>query len=525
MAWTPLPASPVRSASSASVPSRSVPPARPTVVSRGGPAREASPAGARDRPVATLPVMPLLGRRRGGTRAWWARWALLPHELGRDVLFEAREGRLTAVRDGVAERRARQQGAEVLPGVVLPGLANAHSHAFHRALRGRTHTGEGTFWTWRERMYDVAARLDPDTSLALARATYGEMALAGITHVGEFHYVHHQPDGTPYVDPNAMGLALVQAAAEAGIGLTLLDTAYLAGGLGPQGYEPLAPRQLRFADRDAAGRPSAHAWAERFGALCASVTQRGERENWAVGAALHSVRAVPPDAAQVVAAAADGWPLHVHLSEQPAENEACVAHHGRTPTRLLDDLGALSQFTTAVHATHLTSADIARLGERSVTACFCPTTERDLADGLGPAVELLEHGVRLALGSDSHAVIDPFEEARALEMHERLRSGQRGRLDPGALLEAATAHDTLGGVRGRLETGLPADLVAVRLDTVRTAGCDPAQVLLAATAADVDTVVVGGRVVVRGGRHLLLEQEEPLGIQLQRAIRAVTGPP
>lgn len=380
-----------------------------------------------------------------------------------------------------------------LPGLVLPGFANAHSHAFHRALRGRTHDFGGTFWTWRERMYAIASRLDPDSYLALARAAYAEMALAGVTAVGEFHYLHHAPGGARYADRNAMAEALRQAAVEAGIRLTLLDTCYLAGGLDATGYLPLDLVQQRFSDGDAAS------WASRVADL------RGG-DHLVVGAAIHSVRAVPADQLRTVVDAAAGRPLHVHLSEQPAENDACRAVHGRTPTELLSGAGALGPATTAVHATHLTPGDVRLLGDSATTVCFCPSTEADLADGIGPARALADAGSPLCLGSDQHAAVDLLGEARLLEAHERLASGRRGRFTPAELVDALTrsGHRSIGRPDGgRLTPGAPADLVAVRLDTVRTAGADPAQAVLAATAADVGTVVVGGRVVVDQGRHRL----------------------
>jgi formiminoglutamate deiminase len=431
--------------------------------------------------------------------AYFAGHALLPDGPAAGVTFEVAAGRFTAIRTGSRP----PAGATRLPGVVLPGLANAHSHAFHRALRGRTHRGGGTFWTWREGMYRVAAALDPDSYLALARATYAEMALAGITTVGEFHYLHHAPGGRRYADPNAMGAALIQAAAEAGIRLTLLDTCYLAGGLGPQGHLELGPEQRRFTDGDADG------WAAR-------VARLADAESVRIGAAVHSVRAVPRAALPVVAAAAHGRPLHVHLSEQPAENQAALAFYGRTPTELLDEAGVLGPLTSAVHATHLTASDIAALGRTGTTCCLCPTTERDLADGIGPARALLDAGAPLSLGSDQHAVIDLIEEARALEMHERLATLHRGRFSPEQLLTAATRHDSLGWTdAGALAVGGRADLVAVRTDTARTAGADPAQILLAATAADVDTVVVDGQPVVSGGRHRLGDVGALLGAAIE----------
>jgi len=351
-------------------------------------------------------------------------------------------------------------------------------------------------------MYAVAAALDPDSYLELARATYAEMALAGITAVGEFHYLHHAPGGVRYADPNAMGAALIEAAADAGIRLTLLDTCYLAGGLGPDGHATLGPEQLRFGDG------TAQAWADRVGLLTGSAAVR-------IGAAVHSVRAVPREALPVVSMAAAGRPLHVHLSEQPAENEAALAYYGRTPTELLAEAGVLGPLTSAVHATHLTDSDISTLGRTRTTSCFCPTTERDLADGIGPARALQAAGSGLSLGSDEHAVIDLLEEARALEMHERLATLHRGRFTPAELLTTATRHDTLGWAdAGALAVGHRADLVAVRLDSARTAGAAPGQILLAATAADVHTVVVDGRTIVTGGQHRLGD----VGDLLRKAI-------
>jgi formiminoglutamate deiminase len=399
------------------------------------------------------------------------------------------DGRIASVTPGADPR----PGDERLAGLVLPGFANAHSHAFHRALRGRTHDGGGTFWTWRERMYAVAARLDPDRYLALARAAYAEMALAGVTCVGEFHYLHHDRDGTPYAEPNAMGEALVQAAADAGVRLTLLDTCYLTGGLGRTGHTPLEGVQVRFGDGDA------HAWAERAGRLA-------DTDGVRFGAAVHSVRAVPAGQLPVVAAAAGTRPLHVHLSEQPQENEACEAFYGSTPTALLAEQGVLGPGTTAVHATHLGADDIARLGDSATSVCACPSTEADLADGIGPFRALRLAGSPLVVGSDQHASVDLLAEARLVESHERLASGERGRLAPGALVDALTAHGhvALGWPdAGRIAAGARADLVAVRLDRPRTAGVAPEQVVMAAGADDVHTVVVDGRVVVRDGAHVL----------------------
>ena len=300
--------------------------------------------------------------------SWWCENAWLPPgRVAARVLITVAGGRITGVEVDVDAPPT----AHVLRGLVIPGLANTHSHAFHRALRGRTQVGRGDFWTWREQMYDVANRLDPDNYLALARATYAEMVLAGITSVGEFHYVHHQPDGAPYSDRNAMGSALIEAAAQVGVRLTLLDTCYLAGGIG----EPLSPLQQRFGDGDAAG------WAAR-------IDEIGRADHLRIGAAIHSVRAVPADQLGAVAdwARARAVPLHFHLSEQRAENDACIERYGVSPTQLLADAGALSASAVAVHATHLAPGDIALLASSSTGVCLCPTTERDLADGIGRGI-------------------------------------------------------------------------------------------------------------------------------------------
>ncbi|MEE6257946.1 formimidoylglutamate deiminase [Plantactinospora sonchi] len=435
-----------------------------------------------------------------------AEYAWLPDrdEPDADVLIEVADGRFTRVApDTPAPSDARR-----LPGLTLPGLANAHSHAFHRALRGRTQGGRGDFWSWRERMYAVAERLAPESYLALARATYAEMALAGVSCVGEFHYLHHRPDGGRYADPNAMGAALVEAAAEAGIRITLLDTCYLTATVDGQ---PLAGPQRRFGDGDAVR------WAERAAAFAP------EGRHVRVGAAIHSVRAVPAEQMPMVAdwARERDAPLHVHLSEQPAENEACLAYHGRTPTGLLADAGALGPATTAVHATHLTDADRKLLGDSGTGVCLCPTTERDLADGIGPARDLADAGCPISLGSDSHAVIDLFEEARAVELDERLATRERGRFTTGELRHAATAagHTALGwSDAGTITLGARADLVTVRLDSPRTAGVPPVGVFFAATAAEVTDVLVDGRTVVRDGRHATID----VPAALTAAIEAVT---
>ncbi|MFF0040779.1 formimidoylglutamate deiminase [Streptomyces mirabilis] len=443
------------------------------------------------------------------TQTYWLEHAWLDTHVEPGVALDVSDGRITAVRENTA---TPPPGAEILRGLTLPGLANAHSHAFHRALRGTVQVGSGTFWTWRETMYSFADRLTPDTYHALARAVYAEMALAGVTAVGEFHYVHHAHGGTPYADPNAMGEALVAAADEAGIRITLLDTAYVSSGFG----QPPNHHQLRFSDG------SAEAWAERSSLL-------KDRDHARIGAAIHSVRAVPAGQLATVARWAEERqaPLHVHLSEQTAENDACQAAHGCTPTRLLADHGVLGPRTTGVHNTHLTDEDIALLGDSRTGTCMCPTTERDLADGIGPAAALQRAGSPLSLGSDSHAVIDLLEEARAMELNERLRTRTRGHWTAAALLRAASAdgHAALGWQdAGILEAGALADFTTIALDSVRTAGPVPRlgaeTAVFAATAADVRHTVVGGRHVVRDGAHALVPDVPQALAQAVEALRA-----
>jgi formiminoglutamate deiminase len=453
-------------------------------------------------------------------RRWHAELAWLPGRgVHPGVLIEAEGRYFTAVTPGVPAGEC-PPGTVRLAGFTMPGLANAHSHAFHRALRGVVQAGQGTFWTWRERMYAVAAKLEPDSYLALARAAYAEMALAGVTCVGEFHYLHHGAGGARYSDPNAMGRALIEAAAQAGPRITLLDTCYLSGGLASDGSPiALSGVQRRFGDGDAS------LWAERAGQLGADehgVLGPGAR----AGVAIHSVRAVPPAQMRPVIAwsHAYGAPLHAHLSEQAGENQACLAAYGVTPARLLDREGALGPRTTAVHATHLTGDDIALLGGSRTVACLCPTTEADLADGVGPARALATAGCPLSLGSDSHAVVDLLAEARLVEMGERLTTGQRGSFRAEELAGAATVtgHASLGWPEaGEIAPGALADLVTIALDTPRLAGTQGPtaleSVIFAGSAADVRSVVIGGVDVVAEGRHLLVED-------VPAALEAAIGP-
>lgn len=423
---------------------------------------------------------------------YWAARAVLPEGVAAGVTLDCGpDGRLASVRPG-ADRPP--PGAVALGGphaLALPGLVDGHSHAFHRALRGRAAGGD--FWAWRAGMYRLVERLDPDTLLALATAAFGELALAGVTTVHEFHYLHR---------PAGMDDAVCEAARRAGVRLVLLDTCYLRAGFDGA---PLDPVQQRFGDGDA------ERWAARAEKVAAA------NADMTVGAAIHSVRAVPEQAMAAVAGWARdrGVPLHLHLSEQPAENRACLAATGRTPARLAHDHGVLGPGTTAVHATHVSADDVGVLGATGTGVCLCPTTERDLADGIGPARALAAAGCPLRVGSDSHAVVDLFEEARAVDLDERLATGRRDQHPPGMLLAAATAG-------GELRAGAPADVAVVDLGSVRLAGADPADpvpmLVAAATAGDVTHVVVAGQHIVRDGGH----QRMDVAPALRAAIAAVT---
>lgn len=438
-------------------------------------------------------------------QAWLAPGQVVP---GVRALVDER-GIVTSVTTGVEPGAADLR----LEGVAYPGAANAHSHAFHRVLRGRTHDGTGTFWTWRDAMYRAAGLLTPALYEELATAVYAEMVAAGWTSVAEFHYVHHRPGGAPYGSAGAqsaddagshpMELALARAAVAAGIRLTLLDTVYLSSGFGA----PVRPEQARFSDGDAG------TWLTRLASLRATIADRFDPHRVSVGAALHSVRALDETALARIGGDLPGdLPLHIHLSEQPAENRDCLEATGLTPTALLARYGLLSKRLTAVHATHLSRQDVELLGRAGVTVAMCPTTEADLADGIGPARALQDAGAVVALGTDQHAVVDPWLEMRALEHGERLATGQRGRFSPSNLVDAVSA----GGSRAQgrmapgLESGGPCDLMIVNPATPRTAGSDPAQLPLTATAQDVTAVVVGGEVVARNGTHLKLGDPAPL---------------
>lgn len=441
---------------------------------------------------------------------WFAPYAWLGgSSFAKDVSVEVVDGSIAAV----AADSTPLPTATRLEGVMLPGFVNAHSHAFHRVLRGRTHDANGDFWKWRDAMYTIAQRLEPDSYRALATEVFGEMLRAGITTVGEFHYVHHQPNGRPYPEAHAMELAVIGAATDAGIRLTLLDACYLASDV--DGTPP-RPEQIRFAD------PTAASWSNRV----IDLVGRVDLPTVKIGTAAHSVRAVPAPALAVVGETAHklSSPVHVHLSEQQAENAACLAHLGVTPTQLLLDAGLLDANATTIHGTHLTATDQDVLGASGAGVCFCPTTERELGDGIGPARELRDRAVPISLGTDSNSVIDLFEEARSLEMNDRLRLERRGVHAPADLLTSATMTglSALGwGTHEALGVGSPADFVAISFSHTSTIGLDPSDgpgaLLFTASGSAITDVVVAGRSVVTEGESL--RGQSPAG--LHRTIRAM----
>lgn len=374
--------------------------------------------------------------------------------------------------------------AERLPGrALLPGFVNAHSHAFQRGLRGHVQHADGpdSFWTWRDRMYHLANTLDPEGVERLAERVYGEMLAAGYTSVGEFHYLQHQPDGTPYADPDELALRVAAAAARVGLRLVLLRVAYARSGFG---LEP-NPLQRRFID------PSPdHVLA---------AVERLRARGLPVGLAPHSVRACPIDWLRAFAGF-DGV-VHAHVDEQPAEIEASLREHGRRPLQVFAEAGLVTDRFTAVHLTWPDDTEIATLRAAGGSVCACPTTELDLGDGFLPAARL--EGVRIAIGSDSHALVDPFTELRSLEWHARALAGRRNVLahaGPDGLAARLLRHGTEDGARalglnaGRIAPGALADLIA--LDLTRSEFADarllPALVFNGSPAA-VAEVWVGGR--------------------------------
>lgn len=306
--------------------------------------------------------------------------------------------------------------------MVVPGFVTAHSHAFQRALRGKTQRAPretGSFWSWRDAMYRLADSLTPESIERVSHAAFVELRRAGVVAVGEFHYVHHQAGGTAYDDRTCLADAVIRAALDAGLRITLLRVAYARAGAGA----PPEGAQRRFSDPDV----------DHVLRDVDALTKRWAYESRVkVGLAPHSVRAVPAAWLGALHAHAKehAMPFHMHVAEVQGEVDACLAEHGRRPVELLAERGVLDERFVGVHCTNLLPHEAKLLGEARAFACVCPTTERDLGDGLGDFAALRDAGVRLCTGVDSHVITDPVEEARALETHERLRLRRRVTFDP-----------------------------------------------------------------------------------------------
>ena len=422
-------------------------------------------------------------------------WLLTEFGWRSDWQLEVEDGLITRVGP------SRGEATRLLGQAITPGFVNSHSHAFQRIIRGRTEYRRADrpsddFWSWRELMYQAAMRLNPEQLEGVARLLYLEMAEAGITTVGEFHYQHHQPDGSRYADPDELAWRLKAAAEWAGIGMVLLRCAY-----GRSGFqiEP-NPLQIRFLD---------HSWEE----ACQAVL-RLKKAGLEVGLAPHSVRAVHPDWLQPLAAFArqQNIPLHMHVSEQVKEIEQCEAETGLRPVEFLAEQGILGPDFTAVHAIHLADNEITALGQSHV--CSCPTTERNLGDGIVPARALRQAGTRFTFGTDSQCQIEPLEDARQLDYHLRLKHQQRAVLDEPAGQLDGFLWDclSLGGARslmqpcGRLQAGLRADLIAFDLNHPSVVGDSLSELVWSASRQAVLQVWRAGRPLLQEGRHPGREQ-------------------
>jgi formiminoglutamate deiminase len=406
-----------------------------------------------------------------GSGKWHAEQAWLGRHAA-NVLIEVEKGRIKSIE----EDTFAPHDAIVLRGWTLPGMANAHSHAFQRLLRGEIESGGGDFWEWRERMYRFTD-WTPADYFKHARLVFREMLEAGITAVGEFHYLHGHG--------NELGEALIDAAREEGIRITLIDACYLRGGLDGR---PLELDQMSFSDGDA------DAWARRLDDL-------SDTDGARIASAIHSVRAVDPESMRIVATYARErrMPLHIHVGEQQAEVDECLEVEGCTPVQLLEREGILGPDLVAIHAIHLDEDDVALLGQNKVGVCGCPTTERDLGDRVGPLGALARSGCSLSVGSDSNAVIDMLEEARGLELDQRRALGRRVIHQPEELLEAATAGGmrALGWEAGELRPGMLADFVTVEQPRALWRELTAAYLVYGFSGRDVTNVVVGGETVVQ----------------------------
>jgi formimidoylglutamate deiminase len=428
--------------------------------------------------------------------------------------------------------RAAGAGAERIDGTVVPGMPNAHSHAFQRAMAGNTEyrlSARDSFWTWRRAMYSLANRIEPDELHILATQLFVEMLKVGYTSVAEFHYLHRQKGGLPYSGTNALWEAISDAASVAGIGLTLLPTLYQTSDFGGR---PLQPEQARFAsDTDAFLR----AVEDRIGAVRRSHSERRGARTQLTGAAFHSLRAVPLEnlrrAALELRALDANLPVHIHVAEQLLEVQACVRENGRRPIELLLDTGLLTQHWCLVHATHATGAELKGLAATAATVCVSISTEANLGDGFFDTARFLKAGGRLCVGSDSQSTVNPAEELRWLEYQQRLRKKRRGVLAAKAephvgtrLWRDAAQHgaQAIGQPAGAIEVGRRADWLV--LDAAHPsmvgAAADTAldHLLFAGGDAAIRDVMVAGRWVIKDRRHAVEDELRPRFAGLMRRL-------
>jgi formimidoylglutamate deiminase len=408
---------------------------------------------------------------------------------------------------------------------LLPGFINAHSHSFQRLIRGRTESrvvSGKDFWSWRHTMYQAAAQLSPDDVYDVARMCFLEMVHAGITTVGEFHYLHNAPDGTPYDDPNLLAHQVIAAARSVGLRIVLLRSAYQRSG-----YQlPTDAGQQRFFE-------PTDAFLSNLASLRASYAADSAEVRF--GVAPHSIRAVPLDELREIVSLArtNSLPIHMHVAEQVGENIECLKEYGHTPVELLAREGLLGDDFVAIHAIHLTPHEISAFADARAMVCSCPTTERNLGDGIVPVDALMKLGVRHALGSDSQAQIDPLEDARELDYHLRLAQQQRAVLDQIAaqpiaarLFDCATIHggQALGITSGSLRPGEYGDMVSFDLEDISIAGHTPETLLpllvFGANRATVCDVTVNGKIILSDGHHPL---EEEIVSRYQEVYRKVWG--
>ena len=390
---------------------------------------------------------------------------------------------------------------------ILPAMVNAHSHSFQRVIRGRTEyktSGEDSFWTWREAMYKAAEMLTPEDVYDAARMCFLEMALSGISAVGEFHYLHHQPDGTFYEDPNILAKEVIRAAEDIGIRIALLRVAYFRSGFNK---EP-NPRQSRFIEKDV----------DTYLKHLSDLQSAGLNPQSAIGTAPHSLRAVPLNQFRDVAVYANqnNLPIHSHVSEQVADVESCLEEYGKTPVAVLHENGLLNERFVGVHTIHISEEEAAMLAETNSIVCACPTTERNLGDGIVPTDLLFERGVRVSLGSDSHTQIDLLEDARELEYNLRLKHQKRNVLadeEKGIsslarkLFECATKNgaESVGFDSGEFKPNSKADFFTIDLNDPTIAGANVKDLLacliFSATRTAIKDVFVGGKQIVEDGKH------------------------